>query len=140
MEREIKFKAKRLDNSEWVVGDLLHSYEGGAIIVPITEEGEHGGAFSVDPTTVCQYTGLKDKSGKEIWEGDIVYCVAGITVEGVVFYDTNKACFCVKDEDSESEFSIEIAFSIERLISSCSWEDPIEIENLGSKFDKEGSL
>lgn len=73
MNREIKFKAKRLDNKQWVEGDLLHSYEGGAIIVPITEIGESkGGAFSVDPSTVCQYTGLKDKNGTLIFEGDVI--------------------------------------------------------------------
>lgn len=64
----IKFKAKRLDGKGWAIGDLLHSYENGAIIVPI--EGD--GAFSVDPSTVCQFTGLKDCKGNEIWEGDII--------------------------------------------------------------------
>lgn len=64
----IKFKAKRLDGKGWAIGDLLHSYENGAIIVPI----EGGGAFSVDPSTICQFIGLKDCKGNEIWEHDLL--------------------------------------------------------------------
>lgn len=66
----IKFKAKRRDNGEWVEGDLMkESY--GARIIEHTSKADNW--VAVSPSTVCQFTGLKDCEGKEIWEGDIVH-------------------------------------------------------------------
>jgi uncharacterized phage protein (TIGR01671 family) len=69
---DIKFKAKRLDNGEWVKGDLVHSTSYVGISYPSDEFSDVPIVHRVDPSTVCQYTGLKDEDGKEIYEGDLL--------------------------------------------------------------------
>ena len=64
------FKAKRIDKGEWVQGYLYCIWEKRYILWGMTNDVPN--MIEVDPYTICQCTGLKDKNGKLIWENDIV--------------------------------------------------------------------
>lgn len=72
---DIKFKAKRLDNGEWVSGSLVRSTAGTkerAYIVDSFSSMSDYSIVGVDPSSVCQFTGLKDEDENDIFEGDLL--------------------------------------------------------------------
>lgn len=139
------FKAKRLDNGEWVHGYYvkglnMFAKEVHLIFEPATlfySSGKTDGWNEIDSTTICQCTGLKDKNGNLIWEGDVIHKPSYTDYDAYV----NSEAYTGRVQYEDGGWSVEITRSdgsvcVSPIIEMIAYSKDIEhSEVIGNIFD-----
>ena len=119
----IKFKAKRIDNNTWVEG-YFYSECGNSYIIENRQKESmlnRNVTYKVDPSTVCQFTGLKDRVGMYIFEHDMIHIV-GFNYAAEVIWSEGHYAFMVVCDNEHS-------YCLHSVIKTC------KIERICNKFD-----
>ncbi len=101
--REILFRGKRVDNEKWIEGRVFRLSEDFPPLIMLINR--HGESHEIAAETVGQYTGLTDKNGKRIFEGDIVTADALFENRKVEFVDnTYWSAFCLVAANGDCDY------------------------------------
>lgn len=137
--REILFRAKRVDNGEWVEGHYTKlKWCNNIIHVAIPDEAEIDSgntlyeSYEINPETLCQYTGKSDEDGKKIFDGDIVGFIDLYSTENG--YSESS---CLGEVVWSEE---ECCFHVTNRLSAESWEVLDECKVVGNVFDNKELL
>ena len=127
----IKFKAKRLDGKGWVCG-YFYEENGNTYIIENRQKENmlnRNITYPVEPTTVCQFTGLKDCKGREVWEGDILQDVDDDYIKYVVIF--GEGAFLAQKEGHYT------GIPLHECVGSLGNDVITYAKVVGNKFDKE---
>lgn len=116
--REIIFRGKRTDTGEWVYGNLLR--DGGLTFIVESLKAFTETSFNeclVDPDTVSQYTGLKDRNSTDVWEGDLLRTPEG-DIMIVEWRDAQIITRCVRPHNPRYKNSLTFAYPVSVVIGN----------------------
>lgn len=122
MENRYLFRGKRIDTGEWVFGLPSCDEDGEIEEIEVWSEDDIN-FYSVDPSTVCQCTGLKDKNGNLIWENDITNCM------------DEECCGYISWNESEAGFYFDVLLEDGRFEEEHIYDYQDCMEVIGNNFD-----